>query len=229
MDGHLRLEALKDLGQRKVPCLLAKDDEAFSYNKRINRLSSVQEHYMILRAIKSGASEQRLARVLGVNVQRIRQKSKLLDGICDEVADILKDKKFSTASAGILRRMKPIRQIEIAELMVAANNYSSTYARALMMATPADQLKEPKKKRPVGGLSVQEQDAMEREMETLQRDIKAVEENYGENILNLVVANGYLSRLLDNEKVAGYMRRHYGELHRQLGALQESIATDVGM
>ena len=37
----------------QVPCLISKDDEAFTYNKRINRLATVQEHYMILKAIES--------------------------------------------------------------------------------------------------------------------------------------------------------------------------------
>ena len=62
LDGHLRLEVLKNLGKMDVTCLIAKDDEAFTYNKRINRLANIQEHYMILRAIKNGVSEERIAK-----------------------------------------------------------------------------------------------------------------------------------------------------------------------
>ena len=36
---------VKELGMDTAPCLMAKDDETFSYNHRINRLSTVQEHY----------------------------------------------------------------------------------------------------------------------------------------------------------------------------------------
>src|SRR3954452_21652841 len=39
LDGHLRIEALKDFGTTEVECLLSIDDEAFTYNKRISRLS----------------------------------------------------------------------------------------------------------------------------------------------------------------------------------------------
>ena len=229
LDGHMRFEVLKELGQEDAPCLVAKDDEAFTYNKRINRLGSVQEHYMILRAIENGVPEERIANALGVNVARIRQKTKLLNGICPEAVDILKDRNFTSSTANVMKRMKPVRQIEMAELMVATNNFSISYARALLMATPANQLKEPTKKKPLGGLSDLERRNMEQEMEKLQRDIKAVEENYGTNMLRLVVANGYLGRLLENEPITGYLRRHHGELFQQLEAVQESIAADIGL
>jgi ParB-like chromosome segregation protein Spo0J len=44
LGGHLRVLALKELGMYTAPCLMAKDDETFSYNQRIIRLSAVQEH-----------------------------------------------------------------------------------------------------------------------------------------------------------------------------------------
>ena len=41
LDGHTRLVALKTLGFDKAPCLVATDDESYTYNNRINRLSSI--------------------------------------------------------------------------------------------------------------------------------------------------------------------------------------------
>lgn len=46
-DGHLRIEALKALGVEDVKCLVATDDDTYTYNKRINRLPPIQEHRMI--------------------------------------------------------------------------------------------------------------------------------------------------------------------------------------
>ena len=48
-DGNLRVLALKELGEEQAPCLFAKDFETYTYNHRINRLSTVQEHYMLRR------------------------------------------------------------------------------------------------------------------------------------------------------------------------------------
>ena len=42
MDGHLRIEALKILGIAEVDCLVATDDDTYTYNKRINRMTVVQ-------------------------------------------------------------------------------------------------------------------------------------------------------------------------------------------
>jgi ParB-like chromosome segregation protein Spo0J len=47
LDGHLRIEALKEIGVSEVECLVSTDDEAYTYNKRINRLAAVQEHRMV--------------------------------------------------------------------------------------------------------------------------------------------------------------------------------------
>lgn len=54
LDGHVRLAVLKEQGAVEARCILAKDDEAFTYNKRVNRLQPIQEHYMIVRAIERG-------------------------------------------------------------------------------------------------------------------------------------------------------------------------------
>ena len=51
----MRLSVLVDAGASNARCLMADDDEAFTYNKRISRLATIQEHYMIVRAIERGA------------------------------------------------------------------------------------------------------------------------------------------------------------------------------
>jgi hypothetical protein len=77
-----------DLGTSEAPCLIADDDEAFTYNKRVNRLATIQEHYMIVKAIERGVSEEKLARALNVDIKRIKTKRTLLDGVCPEVAEM---------------------------------------------------------------------------------------------------------------------------------------------
>jgi ParB-like chromosome segregation protein Spo0J len=60
-DGHLRIDVLKWMGETEVMCLVSTDDEAFTYNKRVNRLAMIQEHKMILKAIERDVSEERVA------------------------------------------------------------------------------------------------------------------------------------------------------------------------
>jgi ParB-like chromosome segregation protein Spo0J len=86
LDGHARLDVLKELGQPHARCLISTDDEAYTYNRRVNRMATVQEHVMILKAIKSGLSEERIAKTLAVDIASIRQKRDLLDGIAKKLS-----------------------------------------------------------------------------------------------------------------------------------------------
>src|SRR5215469_14501100 len=90
LDGHIRLEVLKQIGETHTRCLISTDDETYTYNRRINRMATIQEHTMILKATRSGVSEERIAKVLRVDVASIRQKRDLLTGVCPEAAEILK-------------------------------------------------------------------------------------------------------------------------------------------
>jgi ParB-like chromosome segregation protein Spo0J len=219
LDGHLRLEALKDLGRTQAECMIATDDETYTYNKRINKMATIQEHKMILRAIENGIPEERIAKVLNIKVARIRQKRDLLDGICKETAEILKTKHIAPQVFTVLKKMKPMRQIEVAELLIATNNFSIPYAKALLAATHQEMLVEPTKRKSVEGLTAKQMAKMTKEMETLQRDLKTIEESHGDEVLNLVLARGYLKKLFDNIRIERYLTQHHGELFSELRAV----------
>jgi hypothetical protein len=93
---------------------------------------------MLRRAAERGVSPERLAKALAVDVFRILKGMALLDGICAEAAELLKDRQFSPELVRALRKMKTSRQTECAELMSAVNNLSVAYAETLLVATPAD-------------------------------------------------------------------------------------------
>jgi hypothetical protein len=222
LDGHLRLDILKSMNETEVPCLLSHDDEAYTYNHKVNRLSAIQEHFMILRAIENGVPEKRIATSLNVDIECIRRKADLLDGICPEVAVLLKDKKTTAGAFREIKRVKPMRQIEISELMVSSHNYSVDYAKCLIAATPPDQLIDADRPKDANGLTADEMARMEREMETLGREFRLIEETHGQNTLNLVVAVAYLKKLLDNARVVRHLSQNYPELLTEFQKLVET-------
>ena len=136
LDGHIRLLAMRRLSYVDAPCLIAKDDESYTYNNRINRISSIQEHHMLRRAVERGVTPSRLAKALNVDVSQIHKKVSLLEGICPEAVELLKDQNFSANLGAVLRKLKHTRQIECVELMLTANNMTVAYAEALLAATP---------------------------------------------------------------------------------------------
>lgn len=221
LDGHLRIEALKDRGETEVVCLISIEDEAFTYNKRVNRIAIIQEHRMILKAIERGVSEERLAKSLNVDVASIKRKRRLLDGICSEAAEILKDKHVAIHALVEFKKLAPLRQIEAAELMVAMNKYTIGYARSLVAATPQAQLAEGYRPKSVKGLSSEQVALMERESANLDREFRIAEQSYGTDHLDLVLANGYLGKLLGNARVVRYLAQHQQEILLEFQKLVE--------
>lgn len=207
LDGHVRLDVLTKLGEKEVVCLVATEDEAFTYNKRISRLATIQEHKMILKAIEKGVPEERLARALNVNIASIRHKKILLDGVCPEVVEMLKDKHIPLHTIGELKKLKPLRQIEVTQLMMAMNRYTVSYAQSLVAATPEAMLVRPKK--PLKGLSEDQIALMEQESANLDREFKTIEQDYGADHLDLVLTVGYISRMLGSARVVGHLAQHH--------------------
>ena len=226
LDGHIRLIVLRDLGYTEVACLESTDDESFTYNNRINRLSSIQEHHMLRRAVERGVSAERLAKALNVDVSLINKKMLLLDGLCTEVVDLLKDQTFSAEVARTLAKMKPIRQVECVELMISANTITVSYAQAMLVATPLALLVDEKRSTKQAGVTQEQMAKMVREMGNLQGQYKLVEQTYGQDVLNLVLAKGYLTKLLANKPVARYLKQKQPELLTEFEAIVQAASLD---
>ena len=158
----------------------------------------------------------------------IRRKRHLLDGICHEVADLLKDRHCPIETFRSLKQLKPLRQMEVAQLMVTMNNYSVPYSKALLAATPVDQLVDAKKPKVAKGVSPEQMARMEAEMDSLQREMKQVEASYGDDQLNLVIAGAYVSSLLRNKQVVKYLDLHHAEILNEFRRITEVMDDAAG-
>jgi ParB-like chromosome segregation protein Spo0J len=143
LDGHVRVEVLRELGRAEVECLVATDDENCTYNVRVSHLAPIQEIRMILKAIKDGVSEEVIAATLNVKPKTIRESHTKLANIAPEALERLKDKPVADQTLRILKKVKPYRQAEMAELMFLSNTYTAPYARTLLATTTPDQLASP--------------------------------------------------------------------------------------
>jgi ParB/RepB/Spo0J family partition protein len=219
VDGHLRYHALKELGITEADCIVSLDDESFTYNSRINRVSPIQEHAMIMKAIQNGVSPERIAAALNLRVDQVRDTMNLLNGIHPEAVEILKDKQIAQNAIRFFKRVTSLRQIEMAELMVSANIYTGGYAEALVMGTPKDQLLNPDKPKQVKGLSAEEVARLEQEMRAVEPNFKAVEQSYGENVLHLTFAKAYVKKLLSNVKVVRFLTSKHIEILSEFEAV----------
>ncbi|MCW5749628.1 MAG: ParB N-terminal domain-containing protein [Alphaproteobacteria bacterium] len=206
LDGNARLAALRELKHLEAPCLVASEEEAFTYNKRVNRLSTIQEYAMITRAIARGVPAERIARALNLTLRAIERRQHMLDGIAPEVVELLKNRSVGTSLFEVLRRMTARRQVEAVELMLAADNFTDAYARALVVASRPEDLIRPVRRRPKG-LSAADMARMEAELTRVQTDLRRIEQSYADDVMALTLSQAWLRRLLDCPAVADWLGR----------------------
>lgn len=226
LDGHVRLEALRELGAAEAPCLLATTDEGYTYNQKVNRIAPIQANRMILRALDTGVPDERVARALNLSVHTVRGNRSLLEGICAEAVDVLRDKQIARGALTLLKKVKPLRQMEMADIMVASGNYTATYARALVMTTPKDQLVDPDDPKKIPGVSPEDLARVEHEVRIQEKDFRVLDETYNEQVMALTIARGYLRALLENGRVVRYLAQNSREFLTEFQRIVESPALE---
>jgi ParB-like chromosome segregation protein Spo0J len=211
LDGHQRIETLKGRGETKVQCLLALDDENYTYNRHVSRIAPIQHNRMILKARAGGVSDERIATTLSLSVETVRSYRSMLSGICPEAIDALRDKPIGEAALRQFKHVKPMRQLEMADLMNASANYTASYAKALVSVTPDDERVDTKAAKPALARPA-DLARMESEMDQIRKEFLAIDESYGRDVLNLTVVRAYLKRLLDNGKIVRLLASKYPEI-----------------
>jgi hypothetical protein len=86
--------------------------------------------------------------------------------------------------------------------MIASNIIAVAIAKALLKATPPEQRANVNTaKREMKTVHIEQIEKLENEMSQVQEKYKEAESSYGSDLLNLVVAKGYLTKLLANGAV----------------------------
>ncbi len=84
----------------------------------------------------------------------------------------------------------------------------------------------PEKPVKMSGLSSDDMARMEQEAEKLERDFMVIKDSYGQNVLNLVLSTGHLSKLLNNAMIVRFLSTNYPEILSQFQEIVE--ATSLG-
>ena len=109
-----------------------------------------------------------------------------------------------------------MRQIAMAELMVGSRNFSVGYAKWLVAMTEPEELREQDKAKEEPSLKPEDVARVERELRALETDFRRIVRSHGENVLSLVLAVGYVRRLLESAAVVKYLSRKHADLLAEL-------------
>jgi hypothetical protein len=211
LDGSLRYRILLDLGVESVPCLIHKSRDGFTGNRMVNQLSASQEMRMLRKSLEE-LDEKTIANALGMQGIGHRLNKGLLAKLHDEVVKAFNANKFNLQVAKELTNVKPERQLEILKLMESCKDYSTTFARGLVLKTPvAKRAKANGKKSPWTQADERKSQLLKKlqEAEQQQDFYSGLYRQYTTNLLKLVI---YVRSLLANEKVKEYLQANHGEL-----------------
>lgn len=111
--------------------------------------------------------------------------------------------------------------------MVAANTVTASYARVMLAATPAEMLVGGKKTGRNAAMSQKQVARMENEMANLLGQYKLAEQSHSEDMLNLMLARGYIVKLIDNARVPRYTQPHFMEVLEEVGKIVEMTTVDA--
>jgi hypothetical protein len=76
------------------------------------------------------------------------------------------------------------------------------------------------------GVSADQMAKMEREMGNLQEQFKLAEQTYGQDILNLVLAKGYLAKLMANEAILRHLTKNHPDVLNEFDSIVRMVALD---
>ncbi|MHA3510240.1 plasmid partitioning protein RepB C-terminal domain-containing protein [Yersinia enterocolitica] len=211
LDGHLRIEALKELGETEAICLVSTIYDTYTPNSKVSRITIIQEQKMIRKALKSGVSIEKLSEALGISIDILKGKINLLDGIDPEVVNLLANQNVPKATFYALRKMKNIRQIECACIMNNMENYSEKFSLSLLHNTQPNLLVDGQQGHDKEGHR-KTIDRLEREMAQVHIESEKLKESYGENTLRLVIMKSHIQKLLENTKILHWLLDNRNEL-----------------
>lgn len=205
LDGHLRIEALKDLEITHAHCLISPVEDTYSYNKRVNHLTILQEQRMLLKAVESGVSVEKLCAVLGLSQGIINTRLRISEGISKEALALLADKNVSQNVFDVLKKIKLHKQMDFVSTMVTLNNFTKKFALSMLHALPAEYLVRKPDNPPKDKDMIKTLARLEKEMAALQVETQDIQNEFAENNLNLMVVRSYIAKLLSKNEIIHWL------------------------
>ncbi len=221
LDGALRYRILLDHGVETVPCLIHNVRDGFTGNRMVNQLSASQEMRMLRKSLEE-LDEKTIANALGMQGIGHRLNNGLLAKLHPAVVKAFNTNKINLQTAKELTNVKEDRQHEILKLMESCNDYSTTFARGLVLKTSAN------KRAKANGTKSPWAQADEKKSQLLKKLKEAEQQQdfytglyrqYTTNLLKLVI---YVRTLLNNPDVKTYLQTNHADLARVFEEILES-------
>lgn len=179
----------------------------------------------MLRKSLEELDEKAIANALGIQSIGHRLNKGLLDKMHPEAVKAFNANKINIQTAKELINVKPERQQEILQLMDKCNDYSTVFARGLVLKTPvAKRVKPTNSRTPWTKADEKKSQLLKKlqEAEQQQDFYTGLYRQYTTNLLKLVI---YVRSLMNNAEVKSHLQNHHADLTR---IFEEILASTEG-
>jgi ParB family transcriptional regulator, chromosome partitioning protein len=223
LDGVQRYRALMKLGIEIAPCIIGKQREAFTGNRMVNRVSPVQEHRMIEKSL-SEVDEASISAALGISSLSHRLKKTLLKQLHPDVAVAFDQGKINRACASELTHVKAPRQKVILDAMECYKDYSTAFARTLVVKTSPLQRDTHRRKSTPWDKSTQRKNDLLKQLADAEQKHDFYSRLYKQYTIDLLRTAIYARTLLTNTRVREYLDQNHPSVIRHF----EVVIADTG-
>lgn len=222
LDGVQRYRALLELGVEVAPCILGRQREAFTGNRMVNRVSPVQEHRMIEKSLEE-VDEASIAAALGITTIVHRLKKALLRRLHPDVAAAFDQGKINRACAREFTHVRPARQREILDAMAGYKDYSTAFARTLVVKTPPHQRDTGRRKNNPWDRAARRKNDLLKQLADAEQKHDFYSRLYKQYTIDLLRMAIYVRTLITNTRVREYLLAR----HPSVVAQFETIIADA--
>jgi len=218
LDGYLRFKALQELGITTVPCWIHNDKEAYTYNRMVNRLSTVQQSRMLHQSLDT-LDRKTIEQAFGLKTINYHLATNILNQLHPSVIKAVDKDIISRRCATQLTNVKKERQDQILKEMNRTSDYSIAFARALIIKTTPEMRKQKSKSnKPWEGNNEKKKQLVEK-LEEVQKRYDFYSNLYRQYSTDLLRLCVYARRLITNETIALHLESDFPEILKRFQAI----------
>jgi len=221
LNGFLRYMACKQLGLATIPCIVARANQAYTYNKNVNRLSGFQETRMLKKALES-INEATVAKTFGLKSIRYRLARNLEGQLHPSVVAAFKDDRVGKNCANEFTNVVPERQVEILAEMKRVSDYSPAFCRTLVIRTPSPQRVKKKGQRREWAADDDRKKALVARLEHAEQQNDFYASLYRRYSTDLLRVTFYIRKMLSVPQIEQHLAAHHAETLTRLRGVVEA-------
>ena len=211
VDGYLRYMILRELKVRMVPCQIQQNKEAYTYNKMVNNLSTVQQSRMLRQSLGT-LDKNTIEKTFGIKSLNYRLATTILKQLHPDVIKAVDKEIMTRRSAAELTNVNQERQQQILKEMNRTKDFSISFARALVIKTPPEmRSRNRKKKKPWIHESEKTKQLVEKLEETEKR-YNFYTILYRQYTTDLLILCTYTRTLITNEIIRSHLESNFPEI-----------------